>query len=337
MRRHLPLFLSMLSFILLPLLVHASTFTGPIDPSSTLCGCAGNEAPDYGCVLILIQNLMNFFIYFATLVITMYIAMAGFAYMTSGGNPEKHGEANKRILNAVIGLMIVLGAWLIVNSVMSVLYQKSSFGDWNSILSAKEASNCIKGKPTPPLPGLSSASNAGGGDGASAGGPPAPSGGGKGPACSPLAVQQAAAAGGVTMSSSEASTLACIANPESGCGALNQNYNWNGAKDPSNPSTAWGPFQITLKGNSACYDNSACQKAAGVSGSLNCRNAFDSHGDSIPGALLTECQTASQNLSCSTVAADCIVKANHGTYRAWTGNSDSTPIHQQCVAANAGT
>jgi hypothetical protein len=148
-----------------PILVHASTFTGPIDPSSTLCGCAGNEAPDYGCVLILIQNLMNFFIYFATLVITMYIAMAGFAYMTSGGNPEKHGEANKRILNAVIGLMIVLGAWLIVNSVMSVLYQKSSFGDWNSILSAKEASNCIKGKPTPPLPGLSSAANAGGGPG----------------------------------------------------------------------------------------------------------------------------------------------------------------------------
>ena len=334
---------SLLVLLLAPEFAHAATSV--LSPDfhiiSDACNCANpGSAPGWGCVLATIQNAMDFLIGFATIIITVFIALAGFTYMTSGGSAEKRSLANKRMLNAAIGLMIALSAWLIVDSIMKVLYNPNSFfGPWNSILGSAPDSDClaIRALPTSLPALLGSTNNASGGSlsGTPSGSAVTPANGTNGVgACNAAVVQQAASDGGVQMSSTEAATLACFAGPESGCGSINQNYNWAGAKTQP-PSTAWGPFQITLKGNSACFNNAACSQAAGVSGPLNCTNAFDVHGNPIPGTLLTECQTAAASLTCSAVAADCNIKANNGSYGAWTGNADSTAAHQACVA-NAG-
>jgi hypothetical protein len=106
-----------------------------------------DSAPAWGCVLQAFQNILTFFVAFATLVITIFIAWAGFTYMTSGGAPEKRQLANQRILNAVIGLAIVLCAYLIVDSIMKVIYNPSNanFGPWNSILAegSNVGTNCL--------------------------------------------------------------------------------------------------------------------------------------------------------------------------------------------------
>lgn len=157
-------------------------FFGPILPDA--CNCAhqvtangvsvASSAPAWGCVLQIIQNLQNMFLSLAVLLITFYIAYAGITYLMSPTNEEKRTQARQRIVNAVIGIVIVLCAWLLVDSIMKVLYDgsgqnKTGFGPWNSILSSSDASmDCLAPSPNADLPGIITtpgqpSSNAGGG------------------------------------------------------------------------------------------------------------------------------------------------------------------------------
>ncbi len=151
-----------------PLAVHADTIFNPIVSGECLCP---GRAPDWGCVLQTFQAAMNDFVSFAVVIITLFIAQAGFTYMTSPTNPEKKQLANKRLLNAVIGLLIVLCAWLLIDSLMKVIYnQNSGFGPWNSILVSNGNDLCIQPRQAPSamqaLAQLSATNNGSGGSGA---------------------------------------------------------------------------------------------------------------------------------------------------------------------------
>ena len=167
----------------MPEFAHAASwsFFGPV--ISSACNCnfpvSGNgittptSAPAWGCILSTLQNLLSLAVSLATVIIVLFIMLAGFTYMTSGGNPEKRQLANKRIMNAVLGLLITLGAYLLVDSVMKVIYDPSNlkdFGPWNAILAntTGTAADCLAPVNPPPIAGLSNA-NANGGTG----GPPA--------------------------------------------------------------------------------------------------------------------------------------------------------------------
>ncbi len=56
--------------------------------------------------------------------------IGGIMMIMSSGNPEKIGQARKTMIGAVIGVVIVLSAYLIVNTIVSVLNIKgvSGFG-----------------------------------------------------------------------------------------------------------------------------------------------------------------------------------------------------------------
>jgi hypothetical protein len=312
MRRSHWISLGVCTFILfLPILTHAAgAFSGSIDPTylANKCNCPPNSAPDYGCVLQLIQSLMNFLVYFATIIMTLLFAMAGFEYMTSGGNPEKRSQANRRILNVFIGLIIVFAAWLIVDSVMKVLYNPDAasgsvkFGPWNQLLKADGAGNCILPRAEPPsLPSIAG-NNAGGGVPVA---PPQATGPG---VCNASKVAADAQKGGVTMSPSESKTLACMAKNESSCGTKMANYKYGAG------SSAYGPYQILLSTNANCFTSQACSAAAGVSGPLNCKAGF-SNGNPIPGsAIAHECEAAASDATCSAVAADCLYREGHNSF-----------------------
>lgn len=305
-------------FFILPLLVvvlmpHAAfAATSMLNPITSVgeCACPGS-APDWGCVLQTFQVLMNDFVVFATLLIVLYFGFAGFTFIQSPLSDEKRTQARNRMLNAVIGLMIVLCAWLIVDSVMKVLYNPAAtgpdgvqFGPWNSILGSNGNDFCIIAKEPAALPGINGASNAAG-----LGTPDAPGGvANNGPlrtggvnACNAATIQSAAAAEGVTISNNTANTEACLAKFESSCGAVNLNYKWNQG------SSAAGAFQVTLSGNSKCYDNAACEAAVGASGPLNCASGFR-NGNPIPGSQTANtCVRAAANLGCSAAAAQCVL------------------------------
>jgi hypothetical protein len=200
MKRENLIWLGSLALLIgLPLAAHAavSGLTPIIPGAGGLCSCNGTpasgstqtfaSAPDWGCVLQTIQSTINDLIYLATVVITLFIALAGFTYMTSGDSAEKRQLANKRILNAVIGLCIVLVAWLLVDSVMKVLYNPNAgsnngpaWGPWNSILAGNKNDYCILERDPPKaLPPISNPANATGGP-AVAGAAPAASSAGTG-------------------------------------------------------------------------------------------------------------------------------------------------------------
>ncbi|MEK7510892.1 MAG: pilin [Patescibacteria group bacterium] len=127
-----------------------STFFGPIVPTqceTCPCGFAG--------VLEIMRHLMNFAVSFGVIVLTIMLAWGGFMYILSAANPESRSQANKVLTGAVIGMVLILSSWLIVDFVMRTLYSgpdgtQGKYGPWNSIL-AESADWCIVAGDTKPL------------------------------------------------------------------------------------------------------------------------------------------------------------------------------------------
>jgi len=53
------------------------------------------------------------------------LALGGIQYMTSGGDKIAVEQARGRITAAVVGLLIVFGAWIVINTIGSVLTGKA--------------------------------------------------------------------------------------------------------------------------------------------------------------------------------------------------------------------
>jgi D-alanyl-D-alanine dipeptidase len=150
-----------LLILAMPTQTHAAikpTFLGPIVPKECHCdnqvdprGGTFTTAPDFGCVAQTFQNTVNFGVTFGTILFSIYIVIAGFAFILSGGSPESRSKAKTRLTNVIIGIVVVLLAWLVVDYVMKTLYdpatafESGSFGPWNSILvgKANNSDRCI--------------------------------------------------------------------------------------------------------------------------------------------------------------------------------------------------
>ncbi len=164
----------------------------PKECSACPCGEAG--------VLQAIQNLMNLGISLGIVFLVAFLVWVGFLFVSSGANAEARGHAKHMLLNAVIGMFIVLSAWLIVDFVIKTLAGgDTQFGPWNAILQF-EGDTCIQKKNLSAIQGLpgvigvgvndvvqGGAATGGGTGGGGAGG--SSSGGG---AVSSLSAQQAA-------------------------------------------------------------------------------------------------------------------------------------------------
>jgi hypothetical protein len=80
----------------------------------------------------LAQNVLNDGIFIAVVLSAILFAYAGFQYVTAGGNEGKTGNAKKLFTDVIIGLVIILAAWLIVDTIMKT-FTGDKFGPWNSI------------------------------------------------------------------------------------------------------------------------------------------------------------------------------------------------------------
>lgn len=282
-----------------------------IDPAN----CPEGYPLGLGGVLQLVQNGMNAAISFGVIIFVLVITGAGILWILTPTNPENHSQAKKILTNGVIGLLIILSAWLIVDFVMKMLYNPNAgnFGPWNEILVGGDL--CIKPRETKGL--FTGSITSVPGDSSGSYDPRYTTSG----ACSPTSVQQAGQT--VSITAKEAKFLACIARPESQCGGDLTNYNWGKG------SSAYGPFMILLDGNARYFENEACRVAANVSGRLNCQDGFTG-GNQIPGsAIANRCMRAAANLACSTAAATALLRESGAT--PWTGNNDSKPAHRRCA------
>lgn len=166
-----------------PLFVSAQ-LTGPLVPCDGVAGkdSTGKTIPEcQAChVVQLGQNIINFLVAIAAVIAVVIFSYAGFLMLTAAGDTGKISSARGMFWNVLIGLVIVLAGWLIIDTVMkwafqrqtdtdtekgSPLYEamKDKFGPWNQILcvtpvksaaSAPSATPPVATTPSPtPKPG----------------------------------------------------------------------------------------------------------------------------------------------------------------------------------------
>lgn len=73
-------------------------------------GQRGSEPDD---IRVTITKIIVLFLQFLGIIFLLLILFAGFQWMMSAGNEEKIGKAKKLLINAVIGLVIILVSWLL--------------------------------------------------------------------------------------------------------------------------------------------------------------------------------------------------------------------------------
>lgn len=88
-------------------------------------------------LLQLVNNVIDFALYkvAAPLVVIMMI-YGGLVIMTAGENSGKVDEGKKIIQAAVIGLLIAMGAWLIISQILAIV-GGGKFEPWNFFISGE--------------------------------------------------------------------------------------------------------------------------------------------------------------------------------------------------------
>jgi len=109
----------------------------PFNPGDT--AATPNDASSTGCqacsLAQLVQNLINFLIGLSIPVAAALFAWAGILYFTSAGDLSKRQQAKGIFKNAFIGFVIVITAWLVINTLLHVIFSQGEFsgGTWFTI------------------------------------------------------------------------------------------------------------------------------------------------------------------------------------------------------------
>jgi len=86
------------------------------------------------CHLVeLAQRIINIGIFITIALSAMVFAYAGYLYLTAGGDTGKAKSARQIFTSVAVGLMIILGAWIGVDTLMKTVVDEGKIGPWNSI------------------------------------------------------------------------------------------------------------------------------------------------------------------------------------------------------------
>jgi hypothetical protein len=97
-----------------------------------LVPCDGNDCT-VNSVIQLLDNLMSFF--FQTLLLPIFVVMVmylGYSYLTANGKPGQHAKVISMAQHMVGGLVLMLCAWLIVHTILSILGYTDTLGFFGS-------------------------------------------------------------------------------------------------------------------------------------------------------------------------------------------------------------
>ena len=117
-------------YLALPLAAHATgiPFFGPIiPPDARLC------AAGLGQLAQVVNNTIAFIITLLVLLVAPFVIVwAGFLLVVSVDNPGNRAKARGLLINLAIGLVFALGAWLIVDTLLTTLTTKGGVVAWTS-------------------------------------------------------------------------------------------------------------------------------------------------------------------------------------------------------------
>lgn len=66
-----------------------------------------------------VGSIINILLFLAAAAAVIYLIWAGIKYLTAGGDTKKAGEARTAIINAVIGLIVIVAAYTIIRIAIS--------------------------------------------------------------------------------------------------------------------------------------------------------------------------------------------------------------------------
>ena len=125
--------LTMLAFLVVaPSVVHGAGLVDQIVPQD--CNVKG------GCQSIcdlaqLAQNVLNTAVYVAIIASAVLFAVTGFRFVTAQARGEsmKMTQTRAMFMNVFLGLVLILAAWLIVDTIISFLVTGSGGLPWHQI------------------------------------------------------------------------------------------------------------------------------------------------------------------------------------------------------------
>jgi hypothetical protein len=93
----------------------------------------------------IITTIINFIFIIVGLIFFIMLVIAGVQWVTAGGAEDKKEEAQKRIINAIIGVAIVAGSYLVVEIVSSLLGLGGIFNQnlFNTSSCGNQSSVCL--------------------------------------------------------------------------------------------------------------------------------------------------------------------------------------------------
>lgn len=95
----------------------AAAYAGFLGNSGLLPVCADSKyRPE--AIIFLIFNVVKFLWGFTGTVALVMLVVGGFSMLLAGGDPQKVKSGITTIRNAIIGIVIVLGSWLIINTLV---------------------------------------------------------------------------------------------------------------------------------------------------------------------------------------------------------------------------
>ncbi len=135
LKRFSPLVALVLAVVIL---APALAFGAGIPGSIVTCSGAVAEGNQKACTICDIaqvaQNVLNTGIYVAVFLSAVLFAWAGWLYLTNIANPGQIERAKSIFFSVFIGLVIILAAWIVIDTLMKTLVPQSGpFGPWNKI------------------------------------------------------------------------------------------------------------------------------------------------------------------------------------------------------------
>ncbi len=143
----------------LPLIAHAAIpFFGPIIPQ------ASNQAvcpAGWGMLITVFNNIISLLLTLAIVFVApIMIAWAGFLFVVNPVNPEGKKQAKSILIHTIVGIIIALMGYVIVDFILAVLINpRSPVGTWSEIIGSKGEPPCLDQKgatgttqPTTPTP-----------------------------------------------------------------------------------------------------------------------------------------------------------------------------------------
>ena len=107
-------------------------FIGTINPPPGISNWIGSREGDVPGLIPFFNALLKLIIVLAGLFSFLNIIIAGYQFMSAGGDPKKIGEATSKIWQSLMGLLLVAGSF-----VLAVIFGWLIFGDASAIISPK--------------------------------------------------------------------------------------------------------------------------------------------------------------------------------------------------------